>query len=79
VVHRFTLDPESKQVEDLLKWVQLMLNKGVYNNDTIFSPTQYYTLTAPHTLMNAGKAETPNKTPIFMRKIYIEALMYIYG
>lgn len=55
----------NSNVEDLLKWVQLMLNKGVYNNDTIFSPTQYYTLTAPHTLMNAGKAETPNKTHFY--------------
>jgi len=48
--------------EDFLKWVELMLNKGVYRNDTIFSEKQYYTLTKPHTLLNAGKAESPGGT-----------------
>jgi CubicO group peptidase (beta-lactamase class C family) len=48
--------------EDFLKWVQLMLNKGVYGDDTIFSERQYYTLTQPHTLLNAGHAEKPGGT-----------------
>jgi CubicO group peptidase (beta-lactamase class C family) len=46
---------------DLLKWVQLMLNKGIYNNDTIFSSQQYYKLTQPHTLLNAGPGEKINE------------------
>ena len=48
--------------EDFLKWVQLMLGKGVFENDTIFSENQYYKLTKPHTLLNAGKAESPGGT-----------------
>ena len=48
--------------EDFLKWVQLMLNKGVFGNDTIFSERQYYTLTQPHTLLNAGRSEKPGGT-----------------
>lgn len=51
--------------DDLLKWVQLMLNKGIYNSDTIFSADQYYNLTQPHTLLNAGYGEEINK-PHFM-------------
>ena len=47
---------------DLLKWVQLMLHKGIYNGDTIFSSDQYYMLTQPHTLLKAGKAEDINES-----------------
>jgi len=46
---------------DLLKWVQLLLDKGIYNNDTIFSIQQYYKLTQPHTLLNAGHGEKINE------------------
>ncbi|NOX45743.1 MAG: serine hydrolase [Chlorobi bacterium] len=48
--------------EDFLKWVQLMLNKGVSGEDTVFSEKQYYNLTQPHTLLNAGRAEKPGGT-----------------
>ncbi len=47
---------------DLLKWVQLMLNKGIHNSDTIFSQEQYYNLTKAHTLLNGGKGEEINGT-----------------
>ena len=44
-------------VSDLLKWVQLMLNKGQWNDTSIFSTDQYYQLVAPQTLLDAGGAE----------------------
>ena len=47
---------------ELLQWVQLMLNKGAWNDTTIFSEKGYYNLTRPQTLLNAGKAETPDGT-----------------
>lgn len=43
---------------NLMNWVELMLNKGIYNDDTIFSQRQYYKLTSPHTLTRAGHGET---------------------
>jgi CubicO group peptidase (beta-lactamase class C family) len=43
---------------DLLKWTELMLNKGVYKDDTIFSQRQYYQLISPHTLTRTGRGET---------------------
>lgn len=46
---------------DLLKWVELMLNKGVYNDHTIFSSDQYYTLTEAHTIVGAGDGEVVNE------------------
>ncbi|MCD4683695.1 MAG: serine hydrolase, partial [Bacteroidales bacterium] len=52
-------------VDDLLKWVELMLNKGVYKNDTIFSEKEYYTLTSPHTILNAGPGEKINGTHFY--------------
>jgi CubicO group peptidase (beta-lactamase class C family) len=55
----------NSNVEDLLKWIQLLLNKGIKDTDTLFSPEQYYKLTAPHTLLSAGKAETPNGTHFY--------------
>lgn len=49
-------------VSDLLLWVQLMLNKGQLGDRAIFSSTQYYQLVSPHTIINAGKAETIHQT-----------------
>jgi len=46
---------------DLLKWVELMLNKGVYKNDSVFSLKQYQVLTQPHTLLNGGTGEKINQ------------------
>ena len=52
-------------VDDLLKWVELMINKGVYKNNTIFSEKEYYTLTSPHTIINAGPGEKINGTHFY--------------
>ena len=52
----------NSSTSDLLKWVQLMLNKGIINTDTIFSKEQYYNLTKAHTLLNGGAGEEINKT-----------------
>ena len=52
-------------VDDLLKWVKLMLNKGVNDGDTIFSEKEYYTLTSPHTIINAGPGEKINGTHFY--------------
>ena len=49
-------------VSDLLKWVDLWLNKGKHGEKQIFSEKSYYDLTAPHTLLPAGKAETVGGT-----------------
>lgn len=50
---------------DLINWVRLMLNKGIYNGDTIFSSDQYYKLTSPHTLLNRGHGETIGGTHFY--------------
>ena len=42
---------------DLLKWVQLMLDKGALNDTSIFSKKQYYTLVSQQTVLPAGAAE----------------------
>ena len=42
---------------DLLKWVDLLLNKGSLGETKVFSEDQYYKLTTPLTLLNAGKGE----------------------
>jgi len=44
-------------VSDLLKWAQLMLNKGQWNDSSVFSTKQYYQLVSPQTMLNAGSAE----------------------
>ena len=49
-------------VADLLKWVQLMLNKGVLNDTSIFSKKQYYTLVSPQTILPSGVAEKVDGT-----------------
>jgi CubicO group peptidase (beta-lactamase class C family) len=47
---------------ELLKWVQLMLNKGAWNDTTVFSEKQYYNLVKPQSMLNSGKANIPNDT-----------------
>ncbi len=47
----------NSSVDDMLKWVQLWLNKGKWDKDTIFSERVYYTNTAPHTAMNWSRGE----------------------
>ncbi len=42
---------------DLLRWVKMWLGKGSRNGTTLFSESQYYKMTAPHTLMNSGRGE----------------------
>jgi len=44
-------------VMDLLKWIELMLNKGAFEDASIFTKSQYYKLVSPHTILNAGRAE----------------------
>lgn len=50
---------------DLLKWVEMQLNKGTYKEIQVFSKNQYYTMTAPHTLINAGPGETIGGTHFY--------------
>jgi len=52
----------NSSVSDMLKWEQLMLGKGIYGEDTIFSKAQYYTMVSPQTILNAGKAEKVDGT-----------------
>ena len=52
-------------VDDLLRWVDLMLNKGTYNDQEILSANAYYKLVSPMTMLNAGKAETPEGTHFY--------------
>ena len=47
---------------ELLLWVQLMLNKGAWNDSSIFSEKAYYNLVNPQTLLNAGRANRPDGT-----------------
>jgi hypothetical protein len=42
---------------ELLKWISLMLNKGIFNEDTIFTQRQYNKLTRPHTLLKTTTEE----------------------
>lgn len=42
---------------DLLKWVQLMLDKGALSDTSVFSERQYYTMVSQQTVLGAGKAE----------------------
>lgn len=47
----------NSSIIDLLAWTQLMLEKGVIGDTSIFTSDQYYKLVSPQTLLNAGKAE----------------------
>ncbi|MEZ5082022.1 MAG: serine hydrolase [Bacteroidales bacterium] len=51
--------------DDLLKWVELFLNKGTLNGQTIFSEKQYYKLTSLLTPLNPGPGETIGETHFF--------------
>lgn len=44
-------------INDLLKWAQLMLNKGAWNDTSVFSTAQYYQLVSPQTMLNGGRSE----------------------
>ena len=47
---------------ELLKWVELMLNKGEWNDSAVFSEKQYYELVKPQTMLNSGRANTIDGT-----------------
>ncbi len=47
---------------DMLKWLKLILGKGIYENDTIFSKLNYYKMVSAKTPLNAGRGETPEGT-----------------
>lgn len=47
---------------DLLKWVQLMLDKGAISDTSVFSKKQYYQLVAQQTVLPAGAAEKVGST-----------------
>ena len=49
-------------VSELLKWVQLMLNKGAWNDTSIFSEKEYNSLVKPQTMLNAGSVNTIDGT-----------------
>jgi len=44
-------------VHDLLQWVQLMLNKGAWNDTLVFTDYQYYTMVSPQTILPSGRAD----------------------
>ncbi len=47
----------NSNVIDLLVWIELMLNKGILEDTSIFTERQYYKQVSPHTILNAGRAE----------------------
>lgn len=51
--------------DDLLKWVELLLNKGTINGNVVFSEKQYYKLTSLLTPLNPGPSETIGETHFF--------------
>ncbi|MBN1339022.1 MAG: serine hydrolase [Bacteroidales bacterium] len=55
----------NSSVNDLLKWIQLMLGKGAFHDKKIFSAAQYYTLTSMQMPLNGGRGETKNATHFF--------------
>jgi CubicO group peptidase (beta-lactamase class C family) len=55
----------NSSVSDLLKWVELLLNKGTYRNKEILSSEQYYKLVTPLTMLNAGSGETIGGTHFY--------------
>lgn len=55
----------NSSVDDLLKWVELMLGHGVYNDNQIFTTRQYYTLTALQTPLNGGRGEEIDGTHFY--------------
>ncbi len=55
----------NSSVDDMLKWIELWLNKGVYNGDTIFSEDIYNTTTSPHTSLNWKSEERKGGTHFY--------------
>ncbi len=55
----------NSNIDDMLKWVKLWLNKGVYNGDTIFSQKVYNTATSPHTNLNWKDEERKGGTHFY--------------
>jgi hypothetical protein len=47
----------NSSVLDLLRWIQLLLQKGVFNDSIVFTESQYYKMVSPETVLNAGRAE----------------------
>ena len=47
----------NSSVNDLLQWVQLLLNKGAWNDALVFTDYQYYTMVSPQTILPSGTAE----------------------
>ncbi|MCF8378243.1 MAG: serine hydrolase [Bacteroidales bacterium] len=55
----------NSSVNDLLKWVELLLNHGTYKDKEIFSADQYYKLTSLLTPLNGGKGESIGERHFF--------------
>lgn len=48
----------NSSVKEMMIWLNLILDKGKITDSTIFSERNYYKMVSPHTVLNAGKAET---------------------
>jgi CubicO group peptidase (beta-lactamase class C family) len=55
----------NSSVDDMLKWIELWLNKGVYNGDTVFSLNVYNTTTMPHTNLKWRDEEVKGGTHFY--------------
>lgn len=55
----------NSNVDDMLKWIELWLNKGVYNGDTLFSQSVYNTATLPHTNLSWKDEEIKGGTHFY--------------
>lgn len=47
----------NSSINDMMHWLQLVLGKGVYSGDTIFSKSAYYHMVSAQTPMNGGMGE----------------------
>jgi len=47
----------NSSVSEMLNWLELVLGKGVYKGDTIFSKSNYYRMASAKTPMNGGRGE----------------------
>ena len=52
----------NSSITEMMNWVQLVLNKGEFGNNAIYSRENYYKMTAQHTVLGAGKGETIDGT-----------------
>jgi CubicO group peptidase (beta-lactamase class C family) len=55
----------NSNIVDLLKWIDLMLSKGTFQDKEVFSEQQYRLLTSPHTIINRNVNETIGGTHFF--------------